>query len=458
MALLGELKEHAVRLFARNELMHALRLYDAIVSAAPLDFEARLNVADCLAAMGEIRAAASVYRAVSWYALKAGHPLAAMVAARVLEALGADPRTAGESVTAAEKQDLEYQDILAALVVHYGCESDLIGKFAARINAPLPTTPVTPPDLHSSPPASFATLAAQRAATCTASFDEFPAALHPIPLLSELSEDAFRRVLGTLIVRRMAHGQLVIRQGEPGESFFFVATGEVRVFASDGFGRDTELARLRENAIFGEMALISAQPRSASVEVVGGADLLEVTRQSLAVLANELAQVAQALHGFTRERLLRNLMATHALFRPFNRAQQRDLLRRFTSHDIASGTDIIRQGEEGRGLFVVLSGEVEVIATTGDGMSAPLATLRAGDVFGEMSILRGGPTTATVRASRPTAALFLAREHVARIVAGVPEIRQYLEALASDRQIDTRLALDGFAASSSENDGVVVLI
>ena len=440
MAQLGELKGHAIRLFARNEPMHALRLYDAVVAAAPLDFEARLKVADCLVALGEPNAAAAVYRAVSWYALKSGHPLAALVSARVLETLGT-----------------EYDDILASLVVHYGCESELVGKFAARINAPAPTTLASPPDLHAPPPVDFVRIAAQRAATCTDEFDEFPAALHPVPLLSELSEAAFRRVLGTLVVRRMADGQLVIRQGEPGESFFFVATGEVRVFASDGLGREHELARLHENAIFGEMALISAQPRSASVQVVGEADLLEVTRESLATVADQLAQVAQALHGFTRERLLRNLMATHALFQPFDRAQRRDLLRRFTSHDVTPGTNVIREGEEGRGLFVVLSGEIEVAKQGPDGIATSLATLRAGDVFGEMSLLRGGPTTATVRASRPTTVLFLAREHVVRIVAGVPEIKQYLESLVEDRALDTRLAMGDVKGDEDAEDEVILI-
>ena len=96
---------------------------------------------------------------------------------------------------------------------------------------------------------------------------------------------------------------------------------------------------------------------------------------------------------------------------------------------------------DGRGLFVVLSGEVEVAKSSGDS-STPLATLRAGDVFGEMSLVRGGPTSATVRAATPTTVLFLALEYVERIVAGVPAIKEYLMALASDRELDTKLAME----------------
>jgi hypothetical protein len=55
--------------------------------------------------------------------------------------------------------------------------------------------------------------------------------------------------------------------------------------------------------------------------------------------------------------------------------------------------------------------------------------------------LRSTRTNATVTAQRPATVLFLAREYVARMVAGVPEIRSYLEALADEREIDNQLAL-----------------
>jgi CRP-like cAMP-binding protein len=189
------------------------------------------------------------------------------------------------------------------------------------------------------------------------------------------------------------------------------------------------------------MALLSAQPRTASVVCLTDTDVLEVGRQSLATLADELGAVAEALHGFTRERLLGNLMATNPLFKPFNRMQQRDLLRRFTSHDVAPGTVVINEGEEGRGLFVVLSGELDVARRTADGGSIPLGTLKTGDVFGEMSLVRNARTSATVTAQRNATVLFLSREYVSRIVSGVPEIKAYLEALAEDREIDNQLLL-----------------
>lgn len=433
MVSLGDVKRSAETLFAQGQHVPALRLYDAIVAAAPLDFEARIRVADAALALGD-PGAARVYRAVGWYCLRSGHPLSALVCARVLEAHGGDAA-----------------DLTASLVVTYGSESELLGKGATRIPLPPDSLAIQVPDVRQpvASPTDAVAAALARAEHATDKLDQLPAALHPIPLLSALSEAAFRRVLGTLVLRRMPAGALAIREGEPGNAFFFVASGQLRVFATDGLGRETELARLGENAVFGEMALLSAQPRSASVGCLTEVDLLEVGRQALASLADELGPVAEALHGFTRERLLGNLMATSPLFKPFNRLQQRDLLRRFTSHDVAPGTVVIHEGEQGRGLFVVLSGELDVSRRSADGTTVPLGGLRTGDVFGEMAMLRNAQTTATVVAVRPATVLFLGREYVERIVAAVPEIKSYLEALAEDREIDNQLVL-GEEAPSDE--------
>src|SRR5262249_4524198 len=109
MVSLGDVKRSAAALFAQGQYLAALRLYDAIVAAAPLDVDARIRVADCALALGD-PGAARVYRAAGWYCLRSGHPLGALVCARVLEAHGADAA-----------------DLTAALVVTYGSESDLLG-------------------------------------------------------------------------------------------------------------------------------------------------------------------------------------------------------------------------------------------------------------------------------------------------------------------------------------------
>jgi len=64
----------------------------------------------------------------------------------------------------------------------------------------------------------------------------------------------------------------------------------------------------------------------------------------------------------------------------------------------APGQAIVRQGEMGDCMYVVQSGEVEVVQATPDGSEQRLAILQEGDFFGEMSIFEHEVRSATVRA------------------------------------------------------------
>jgi CRP/FNR family transcriptional regulator, cyclic AMP receptor protein len=66
-----------------------------------------------------------------------------------------------------------------------------------------------------------------------------------------------------------------------------------------------------------------------------------------------------------------------------------------------AGDTIIAEGEEGKTAFLVVSGSVEVIIGEGS-KSRVLATLGAGEVFGEMCLIEPGPRSATVKAAADT--------------------------------------------------------
>jgi CRP-like cAMP-binding protein len=110
-----------------------------------------------------------------------------------------------------------------------------------------------------------------------------------------------------------------------------------------------------------------------------------------------------------------------------------ELVKRFEGHDVAPGTVLIQEGDAGKGLFVVLLGEVEVARTDAAGRNRVLARLGAGELFGEMSLLGDRPTTATVRATTPTTILFLGRDYFRRLVGALPQLRQYFEELSKQR-------------------------
>lgn len=419
------------KLFAGEHEL-ALHLYAAVVRLLPNALDARLRVADSLLALGEIQKAAEVYAVLAKHAANAGHPSIALVALKILESL-----------------DPQLSVLLDGLGALYGRSSPRLGK-GVRLSQGDPATPLPPElQLRSTPDRERLVAAASAVAVGLEGIAAYPPVLPPIPLFSELPPEAFGRVLRALELRRVRPGEAVVRQGEEGASFFVLARGRVRIDRVGPDGRGTELARLSEGALFGEMALVFAQPRTATVTAIGDADLLEFDRDALEAAAREVSTIADALIRFTRERLVQNLLATSPLFRPLDKDQRVELARRFVAHDVPAGLDIVREGQHGEGLYVLLTGEADVSKRDG-GDKVLLATLHAGEVFGEIALVQDVPATATVTAATNASVLFLPRETFQRLVSAFPAIRDYVESLSDERAMDTRLTMSQFEEEAIE--------
>jgi CRP-like cAMP-binding protein len=418
----------AERALVDGHFERALALYAAGLAAQPDDLDLRLRVADSLLSVGQVQQAAVVYTTLAKHAANLGHPLYAVVAAKVLIAL--DPALAA---------------LMNALADLYSSDSPRVGRGAR----PVPASEELPLTAESSALLARSGAALVEAATalggdlsrCQAGY---PQVLPPIPLLSELSRADFVAVLETVELVRRPKGARILKQGDPGASFFIIARGDLDVTRAQEEAPPTHLASLHEGAVFGEMALLSKSPRGANVDALSEVDLLEFHVEALSRLSSGAGTVARALDRFTRERLVMNLIATAPLFRSLDRSQRLDLVRRFVAHEIAPSTDVIREGENVPGLYLVLSGAVDVWKRDGQ-EKILLATLGPGEVFGEMSLLHGAPATATVTAAQRSTLLLLAREYVARLVESLPTLRTYLEGLGDERAMDTRMWLDNTA-------------
>ncbi len=102
----------------------------------------------------------------------------------------------------------------------------------------------------------------------------------------------------------------------------------------------------------------------------------------------------------------------------------------------APGETIIRQGEPGSELFVVLEGEVTILVSAGERTSAEVARLAKGEFFGEMSLMTGQARTATVRAAEPTEVLVVPHEPFKDLLGGRPELIERLSLMLAQRKLE----------------------
>ena len=90
------------------------------------------------------------------------------------------------------------------------------------------------------------------------------------------------------------------------------------------------------------------------------------------------------------------------------------------------GEVIFHLGDPGDALFVIVSGDVKISLPSETGDEAILATLRAGDVFGELALLDGAPRSATATALSPTETVVLPRDRFRELIATEAPVRDAL--------------------------------
>lgn len=115
------------------------------------------------------------------------------------------------------------------------------------------------------------------------------------------------------------------------------------------------------------------------------------------------------------------------LLEPLGKEIVRRLAESSIDHLHAAGEQIVRQGDAGTSMFVIMSGRVEVTARRSPSDPvARLAVIEAGDHFGEMSLMTGAPRTATVTALEETRLLEIGKEAFAGILTAQPELVEAL--------------------------------
>jgi small-conductance mechanosensitive channel/CRP-like cAMP-binding protein len=116
----------------------------------------------------------------------------------------------------------------------------------------------------------------------------------------------------------------------------------------------------------------------------------------------------------------------------------------------AAGEQVIRQGDPGESLFVIMGGRVEVTAREGDTPAVKLAVLGPGDYFGEMSLMTGAPRVATITALEETRLLEVGKASFRGIVAAHPELVEQFGTLLRLRLAERTQAIAGVERATPE--------
>jgi small-conductance mechanosensitive channel/CRP-like cAMP-binding protein len=131
--------------------------------------------------------------------------------------------------------------------------------------------------------------------------------LSAVDIFSPLSTEETERLAAASAIHMFAPGELVIRAGDEGSSMFVVHSGRVRVQVTEK-GKPRAVAVLNEGDFFGEMALFTGEPRTASVIALEETEVLEIGHDAMKHLFDTNPDLAESISYTMAER--RAVLAT----------------------------------------------------------------------------------------------------------------------------------------------------
>jgi len=106
--------------------------------------------------------------------------------------------------------------------------------------------------------------------------------LRPLPLFSPLSDEQIETLVGAAKLQVFMEGETLVRQGDHGESLFVIRSGRVRILKSLDGGPATTMATMNPGDFFGEMSLLTGEPRTASILAEDETEVVLVSKEAFA--------------------------------------------------------------------------------------------------------------------------------------------------------------------------------
>ncbi|MFL5687770.1 MAG: cyclic nucleotide-binding domain-containing protein, partial [Chloroflexota bacterium] len=128
--------------------------------------------------------------------------------------------------------------------------------------------------------------------------------LRRVPLFQQLSPEDLQRIASVAVERWFDEGAALVREGEPGDELFVIVEGRVRVVHRADDGTERTLRTYGEGDHIGELAVLRAQPRVATVVADGGSvRTLVIGGDGLTMILRERPDAAMAMLATLAERL-----------------------------------------------------------------------------------------------------------------------------------------------------------
>jgi len=125
-------------------------------------------------------------------------------------------------------------------------------------------------------------------------------------LLEDIPQEKLAELVSAVENRIVPARTIIFKQGDPGDSFYIISAGRVKVFRRDAKGLETDFAVMGPGESFGEMSLLTGKTRSANVETLEETRLAVVPKQKFDQVLKDYPQISMKFIGQMSSWLLRD--------------------------------------------------------------------------------------------------------------------------------------------------------
>lgn len=269
--------------------------------------------------------------------------------------------------------------------------------------------------------------------------DSMHRAMQKNPIFGDLMSQKDREYLlqrGT--IRVVEVGTVLCKQHTRDDRVFILINGAVEV-TEESQKEKVSLGKLYSGEVFGEIAALFMMPRIATVTVIKPSVVLEIPGEVLGDLLEKVPVLRNAVFERYHHRSIQTALKSVSIFNSMDEEGFIEMGDASSLVTAKKGEILIREGELGDALFIINYGVARVY-TPVEESELNLALLRAGDYFGEWSLLTGAPRAASVAAVTQMELVRLGCKEFLDFIRQYPNIRESIDLVAHERKSRTEHA------------------
>lgn len=251
--------------------------------------------------------------------------------------------------------------------------------------------------------------------------------LQELPLLQFLPPDSQELVRNAFTPATYPFGASIVKEGDPGDAYYVLVSGRARIVKAGERGEEISLNALRPGDTFGEIGLLDAARRTASVRASSDVEVLRLDKSVFDALVRSRPEIRQYVELQVKHRTVHSFLREFTPFAQLPADALQAMVAALEPVDIAAGEFVFREGEPAGPLYLVEDGRLRVTTDAG-GRTKNVAFLRKGDFFGEVSAFCDTPRAETVEALAPCKLLALTPAHYKRLLEEHADFAAQIEA------------------------------